>query len=496
MKKNLLLITTFAALFFGCSKNAETDQPVANAVKFGGGIETKATMQGDYSFNWDANDQLHIFASTNNTVYAKYKWYKVTKAAATSPFVPINSESTVSWNGTAAHTFYAVYPEAYGNGSDLTAVEIRCAKNQVQNGASSSHLSKLAIMVATPVTVTPGDLAPNESIGLAFNQIMSFLQLEFTAQNDDPDVTITSVDFSTSNTEQGLSMSSGAKINIIDPSFPLNLDYWGTSSSVGLTITGGLPVTKTKQKAWMVVVPGDHTGATFTITVRYSNGGKQVITKSGVELRRAAIRPVKIDVVVPVPIPPYILTVADGQTVAAAITAAGKTESDITSMIYNAASVTEADDTLINKLCNDNNLTEVSFSNLTALPYGGCFSYNTNIKKFSFPKLESINEYQFSEDTSLEEVDLGLVKFFSAETSITGGVWAVFNNCPMLNKVTLRTLDQMNFYGNSWSSTFGGDTSKIDLVLNAEGYEYKNNISGNKWQGSTFKSITGTTTFE
>lgn len=486
---------TFAALLFGCSKNVETDQPVAGAVKFGGGIETKATMQGDYSFNWEVNDEMHIFASTENTVYAKHKWYKVTQAAATSPFEPTNQDNTIAWNGTAEHTFYSVYPQAYGNGGDLTAVEIRCAKNQVQNGASSAHLSKLAIMVATPVTVTPGDLAPNESIGLAFNQIMSFLQLEFTAQNDDSNVTITGVNFSTSNSSQGLSLPNGAFINITDPTFPLNLDNWGTNSTVGLTITGGLPITKAKQKAWMVVVPGDHTGATFTITVRYSNGGKQVITKSGVELRRAAIRPVKIDVVVPVPTPPYTLTVTDGQTIADAITAAGKTESDITSMIYNAATVAEDDDTLIQTLCNDNNLTEVSFPNLISLPYGGCFSENPNIVKFSFPKLESINEYQFSENISLEEVDLGLVKFFSAETSSTGGVWAVFDACSMLTKVTLRSPDQMYLHNNEWWATFG-NPENINLVLNSEGYEYKNNVTGNTWKGSTFKSITGTTTFE
>ncbi|MEG2282636.1 MAG: fimbrillin family protein, partial [Rikenellaceae bacterium] len=144
MKKLLGILTFFAVFILGCSDSTEIDnekvdqpiiEPPVNVVNFGGGVEeTKATMQNDYSFKWDVNDNISIFGETANVLYAANKNYKVTTAAVESSFAPAAGE-TISWNGSVEHTFYAYYP--YNNVSSNPKVVTIPTMNIEQNGANS-----------------------------------------------------------------------------------------------------------------------------------------------------------------------------------------------------------------------------------------------------------------------------------------------------------------------------------------------------------------------
>ncbi|MEG1936209.1 MAG: fimbrillin family protein [Rikenellaceae bacterium] len=495
MKKQLLFTAVFAMLLLGCSESVETDsktdepiiEPIANAIRFDGGVEqTKATMNGDYTFNWEVGDRLAIYAETGGAVYADRKDYSITTAAATSPFEPSSINDAIAWSGKAEHTFYAFYPynsyepnpkEAQFRVDDLA---------QVQNGANSSaHLSKLAIMVATPVKVMPTADKVEQTVNLKFNQIMSFLEFRCTATTEDPTVTVSSI--MVKSDQDNIMCAWGMKVDITDPAFPINTSHWGVKEQIILTITGGLPVTKAVQKAYAMVLPYDHSAGTLTFIVNYSNGTKQIITKPGVNLGRAKIRPVNLNLVVPVIKPELILNVASGQTIAQAITASGTTEADITKIVYNSSftgltEIPEEDKTAINAL-GSKSLIEMEFPNITSIAWGAVTNNNGLMKKWSFPALTTIGDYTFVSNTFLVEVDLGLVTDFSKS-------WSVFIDCPDLKKVTLRAATAITLYGDAWSSTFGADPSTIDLVLNADGVEFKT-IVDNTWKGSTFKSITG-----
>lgn len=489
-------MTTLAALLFSCSKSVETVPSVDGAVSFGGGIVTKATMQDDYSFSWAAGDELSLFAEDKDGGQQNRKKYTVDKDGATSPFSPAGDP--IVWNG-KAQTFYAFYPfnELETGGPDW--IEAPCPARQTQKGATSSHLDNLAFMIADPVTVDPTESAVEEAIGLNFKHVMSFLEFRLKASANDNNVRVTSINITTSAPNTYFAAGE-TYLKMKTLPFPHIDRSDNKSTKLTLDIEGGLPVSTTEQKAWAVILPFNHSAGKFTIRVDYSDGSfKKLPEISGVNLASGKLRPIKVDVTIPTPIPTVSITVNEGQTLAEAITASGVDETTITKIVYTPATVTDADINKMKSLQADNNLTELVFENFTNDPtffsYWKFPDHFSNIEKMSFPKLTSLSNggsnYIFGTCTNLMEIDLGNVTSFGEP-----GTETVFADCPSITKITLRSKDAMTLNGKSnianiFSITY---TSDIELILNQDGAEYQGLTPGSTdWQGSIFRKIVGTT---
>jgi len=271
----LILIAALVFMPVSCSKDTVKDNPEADnssqLIKISGedaGTATKTTLEG-LAAKWVATtDQVGVYCaeSTGGNVNIPYT---ASNTAFSSAF-----SGDLKW-GTGTHNFYAYYPYSATSGTKATAVPITLTAAQTQSaGNSSSHLSALDFMVATPVSQAPGSLGASTSVNLRYNHVFTILEFQIKGSG-----LLKAVKLSGSNT---LAFSGGT-IDITKATPATGISYTianptETTKEAVVTLTSAATLTATTAtKVYMVINPGTQTG---NCLIGLSSNGTDYLTIS------------------------------------------------------------------------------------------------------------------------------------------------------------------------------------------------------------------------
>jgi len=258
---------------FSCSKEAVKENPLTDnssqLIKISGedaNAATKTTLDGLVT-SWNVGDRVGVYCPGAQGVNG---WenipYTASSTASSSAFT-----GSLTWGGGSFYNFYAYYPynsycEPWGN--HWGVVPISLAYGQTQSaGNSSSHLSALDFMVATPVSPALGVEGTSTSVNLRYNHVFTILEFQIKGTGTLKAISLTvptnpiafsggTIDITKATPATGISYTIGGTLV--------------TSNQVVVTL-GSAPTlsTTTATTVYMVINPGTQTG---TCIIGLDNG--------------------------------------------------------------------------------------------------------------------------------------------------------------------------------------------------------------------------------
>jgi hypothetical protein len=293
--KNIILISLFLLplLIFSCQKVAVNNPE--NAIKVTAQVSSDETLKTTFinpSVNWiAATDHMGLYSNRAYTGspgnFATNVDYTAQTSSTSSTF---SSATTVYWDGTLnVHNFYAYYPHASGTPAK-TAVPISLPAAQTQSGATTTHIGALDFEVATPLALTPVP-GNNPLVAFTFNHVFTVLKFNLTCANSR---TLATLSLTTS-AGPNISLNTGSTIDITQSTPAAGLPYAisaaGGGTPLNVTLSPNLPISAAVASAYMLILPGNATGNTFTIT--YTSAGPPVkthtTTKAGINFDRGKV---------------------------------------------------------------------------------------------------------------------------------------------------------------------------------------------------------------
>ncbi len=297
--KKLLLTTLILSLLLISSCQKENNNPDAVCVtgQYSSDSPLKTTFINP-SVNWVAGtDKIGFYSDrayvTSPGNYATNVAFTANSSAATSTFTPA---STVYWDGTTnVHHFYAYYPYAAGSPA-RTAVPISLPSAQTQSGATTTHIGSLDFTVATPLSLTPNP-GNNPLVAFTFNHIFAVLKFDITCNTNH---TLTSISL-TKSAAPNVALNSGSTIDIGQTTpatgVPYSINVAAGGTPLNITLTANLPITTTIASAYMLMLPGNHTG-TNNFTINFVNEAPKTYTliKSGINFERGKVYTIAVPI--------------------------------------------------------------------------------------------------------------------------------------------------------------------------------------------------------
>ncbi len=248
--------------------------------------QTKTILNGLVT-TWEPLDKIGVYCAqaklSGGAVGVKNAEYTALTGTLSSEF-----SGTMFW-GTGSHIFYAYYPYKASNSSvEAADIPITLPDVQTQNGTTFSHIGDMDFLVATPKTFDPMIDGAATPVGITYNHIFSMI--EFKVLIPQGTTKFRKIEMTTSSPNY-LSLSSGT-IDITQAKPADNVSYsisspTGTLTST-LNITGDCIITNhpgTTAGAMMMVLPGDHTGSSYTV-VATTDMGVITVIRDGVILKR------------------------------------------------------------------------------------------------------------------------------------------------------------------------------------------------------------------
>jgi len=257
----LVLIAALVFMPFSCSKEAVKENPLTDnssqLIKISGEDANAATktILVNFATLWiGGTDKVGVYCpEAQNENGRENIPYTASSTAFSSAF-----SGAMTW-GTGTHDFYAYYPYAGTAGSPAaTVVPISLSDAQTQSaGNSSSHLSALDFLVATPVSKAPGGAGVATSVNLRYNHLFTVLEFQIKGSG-----TLKSVKLTVPTNPIAFS---GGTIDITqapvsETAYTLaSLTGTATQCVVMLTNAAALSTT-TATTVYMVINPGTQTG--------------------------------------------------------------------------------------------------------------------------------------------------------------------------------------------------------------------------------------------
>jgi len=272
----LFLWTALVFMPFSCSKEAVKENPLTDnssqLIKISGedaGTATKTTLAG-FITSWNATgtaDKVGIYCaqSSGGNVNIPY--------IASSTGVSSAFTGSMTW-GTGTHYFYAYYPYNidYSGLSDVVPISLTASQTQ-SAGNSSSHLSALDFMVATPVSQAPGSLGASTSVNLRYNHLFTVLEFQIKGSGTLKYVKLT--------VPTNPIAFSGGTIDITqapvsETAYTL-ASLTGTATQCVVMLTNAAALSTTATSVYMVINPGTQTG---NCSIGLSSDGTNYLTIS------------------------------------------------------------------------------------------------------------------------------------------------------------------------------------------------------------------------
>jgi hypothetical protein len=288
-----LYILYFAALFFtSCLREdipvKEGDQS-GEIIRISGAYtapQTKTSLNGLVT-SWKNLDKTGIYCAQaknpGGVVGVKNAEFTALTQTISSFF-----DGTIFW-GAGVHQFYSYYPYSAANSlKEATEIPITLPATQSQAGGTYSHIGDIDFLVSTPKSFNPLTEGAATPVNLVYNHVFSMI--EFKVLIPQGTTKFNKIEI-TASSAANLSLSSG----IIDltQSKPVGDAIYtitgvaGSSSST-LDITGDCIITNdpsTSAGAMLMVIPGDHTGGTFTVNA-YTDLGVTTVIRDGINIKR------------------------------------------------------------------------------------------------------------------------------------------------------------------------------------------------------------------
>ena len=305
--KNIIftILALIIILAISCQKeNIKNDNNSANAIKITAQTVTDNSLRTAFinpSVNWIAGvDHIGLYSNRAYTDepgnYASNVDYTAVSTGTISTFT---STTPVYWDGTNnEHDFGAYYPYVAGT-FPFTAVPICLPSSQTQDGATTDHIGPLDFEVATPIGIFPGtgEGGTNPTVGFNFNHVFTILKFDITCSNAH---TLTQISV-TKDVAPNISLNTGSTIDI--STYPTPALYTiteasgGTPLNVTLTLSPTLPISSTIASAYMLILPGNHTGTgNFTIDFKNENNTTYTLHKDGINFERGKVYTVTVDI--------------------------------------------------------------------------------------------------------------------------------------------------------------------------------------------------------
>jgi hypothetical protein len=299
--KNIILYSLFllSLMIVGCRK--ELDSNSANAIKVTAQVSSDETLKTAFinpSVEWIASaDKFGLYSDRAYTTspgnYAANVSYTANSSLKYSNFT---GATTVYWDGTLnVHNFYAYYPYASGTPA-YTAVPISLPAAQTQSGTSTAHIGAFDFEVATPLNLTPVP-GNNPLVAFTFNHVFAVLKFDITCAKAR---TLNRIRL-TKSSGSNIALNTGSTVNITQATPAAGVPYTITAASgtlLRITLTANLPITTTVASAYMLILPGDHSGTgNFSIDFRNTNNRTYTLTKNGMNFDRGKVY--TISVVIP-----------------------------------------------------------------------------------------------------------------------------------------------------------------------------------------------------
>jgi len=341
--KNIILTALFLLPFvmISCQKEAIHNNPIAIEVtgqgasyktlktafinpsvnRIAGDNPIKATGQGasdkslktlfiNPTVSWIPGDLIGVYSDRAYTTYDL--WLFPTGSPASNvaygpyglteygPIMRFGSNSEVYWDGTTnIHHFYAYYPYAlYPYGQPWTAVPISLRADQFQNRYfTADDIGHLDFEVASVLALTPVVGGINPVVAFSFNHVFTLLKFDLTCSNANNLMQISL----TKTAAPNVSLNTGSTIDISQPTPAVGVPYVITEASGGtplnVTLTANMDLTSTIASAYMMILPGNHTGsANFTITFTSSGFKNFTIIKDGINFERGKVYTITQDI--------------------------------------------------------------------------------------------------------------------------------------------------------------------------------------------------------
>jgi hypothetical protein len=300
--KNILLYSLFLLplLMLSCKKEAVNNPE--NAIKVTAQVSSDGTLKTAFtaptSVTWiAATDKFGLYSDRAYTGTlgnaATNVNYTAVSTGATSTF---SSATTVYWDGTLnVHNFYAYYPYT-ASAPAKTAVPISLPAAQTQSAATTNHIGALDFEVATPLALTPVP-GNNPLVAFTFNHLFTILKFDITCNNNN---TLTSISL-TKTSAPNVSLNTGSTIDITQATpaagVPYTLSAAGGGTPLNVTLTANLPITTTPASAYMLILPGNHTG-TNNFTIGFTNGSAKTynLPKNGINFERGKVYTITVDI--------------------------------------------------------------------------------------------------------------------------------------------------------------------------------------------------------
>ncbi len=301
MKKIIFTISIFLSLVtISCKKEKISNN--VDAVKVVAQLTADETLKTAFinpSVNWLAGtDQIGVFSDrAYTTAPGNYAVNVPYTAQTTSPISVFTSEIPVYWDGSAnAHNFYAYYPFS-SEDTDLKAIPVSLPYIQAQIGKSTAQIGALDFEVATPLTLNPipGNNPPAD---FSFNHLFTILKFNITCSSLSSNV-LTSITLNKS-ANPPMSLPNGSSIDITQatPSagVPYTFSVAGGGEPLTMILYTNLPISTSVSSAYLMILPHDSTGDTFSIDFLSSSGKHYVAYKSGINFERGKVYTITTDI--------------------------------------------------------------------------------------------------------------------------------------------------------------------------------------------------------
>lgn len=248
--------------------------------------QTKTTLNGLVT-SWENLDKTGVYCAQaknpGGVVGVKNAEFTAITQTVSSYF-----DGKIFW-GAGLHYFYSYYPYSSGNSSnEASEIPITLPSTQSQAGTTYDHVGDVDFLVSTPKSFNPLTEGAATPVDLIYNHVFSMI--EFKVLIPQGTTKFNKVEISTSSLAS-LSLTSG----IIDltQSKPVGDAVYAITGAAGsssstLNISGDCIITNdpaTSAGAMLVIVPGDHTGANFTVNA-YTDMGLYTVIRDGINIKR------------------------------------------------------------------------------------------------------------------------------------------------------------------------------------------------------------------
>jgi len=299
--KNIILTALFLLTIVVISCKKEAINHPANAIKVTAQDASDKTLKTEFinpSVNWLAGqDHIGLFSDLAYTTTpdepATNVDYIAQSTGTTSTF---SSTTPVYWNGSIDyHNFAAYYP--YTDGTfPLTEVPIILPALQDQVGATKDHIGPLDFEVASILTLFP-EPGNNPVVAFTFNHVFTILKFDITCSVAN---TLSGI-VVTKSGPPSISLNAGSTIDISTYPTP---DLYNITEAPGGTpltviLSSNMAISSTAASAYMIILPGDHTGTgNFTINFVSLVGKVYTLVKDGINFERGKVYTITVPITV------------------------------------------------------------------------------------------------------------------------------------------------------------------------------------------------------